>query len=98
MCDASDHAVHAALGQRRCKLFHVIYYANRTLNEAQINYTTAENELLTVVFAFEKFRSYLIGTKVIVHADHSVIKYLITKKYAKHRLIRWILLLQEFDL
>ncbi|KAK9035209.1 hypothetical protein V6N11_077257 [Hibiscus sabdariffa] len=98
MCDASDHAVGAALGQRRGKLFHVIYYASRTLNEVQINYTTTEKELLAVVFAFEKFRSYLIGTKVIVHTDHSAIKYLVTKKDAKPRLIRWILLLQEFDL
>ncbi|KAL4347377.1 hypothetical protein GQ457_17G007900 [Hibiscus cannabinus] len=98
MCDASDHAVGAALGQRRGKLFHIIYYANRTLNEAQINYTTTEKVLLDVVFAFEKFRSYLIGTKVIVHTDHSAIKYLVTKKDAKPRLIRWILLLQEFDL
>ncbi|KAK8669497.1 hypothetical protein V6N13_106925 [Hibiscus sabdariffa] len=98
MCDASDHAVGAALGQRRGKLFHVIYYASRTLNEAQINYTTTEKELLVVVFAFEKFRSYLIGTKVMVHTDHSAIKYLVTKKDAKPRLIRWILLLQEFDL
>ncbi|KAK8659610.1 hypothetical protein V6N13_029809 [Hibiscus sabdariffa] len=98
MCDASDHAVGAALGQRQGKLFHVIYYASRTLNEAQINYTTTEKELLAVVFAFEKFRSYLIGTKVIVHTDHSAIKYLVTKKDAKPRLIRWILLLQEFDL
>ncbi|KAK8704741.1 hypothetical protein V6N13_048355 [Hibiscus sabdariffa] len=98
MCDASDYAVGAALGQRRGKLFHVIYYASRTLNDAQINYTTTEKELLAVVFAFNKFRSYLIGTKVIVHIDHSAIKYLVTKKDAKPRLIWWILLLQEFDL
>ncbi|KAK9021179.1 hypothetical protein V6N11_011180 [Hibiscus sabdariffa] len=98
MCDASDYAVGAALGQRRGKLFHVIYYASRTLNDAQVNYTTIEKELLAVVFAFDKFRSYLMGTKVIVHTDHSAIKYLVTKKDAKPRLIRWILLLQEFDL
>ncbi|KAK9011588.1 hypothetical protein V6N11_044435 [Hibiscus sabdariffa] len=98
MCDASDYAVGAALGQRRGKLFHVIYYASRTLNDAQVNYTTTEKELLAVVFAFDKFRSYLIGTKVIVHTDHSAIKYLVTKKDAKPRLIRWILLLQEFNL
>ncbi|KAK8694696.1 hypothetical protein V6N13_072243 [Hibiscus sabdariffa] len=98
MCDASDYAVRVALGQRRGKLFHVIYYASRTLNDAQVNYTTTEKELLAVVFAFDKFRSYLIGTKVIVHTDHSAIKYLVTKKDAKPRLIRWILLLQEFDL
>ncbi|KAK8578727.1 hypothetical protein V6N12_069071 [Hibiscus sabdariffa] len=86
MCDASDYAVGAALGQRRGKLFHVIYYASRTLNDVQINYTTTEKELLAVVFAFDKFRSYLIGTKVIVHTDHSAIKYLVTKKDAKPRL------------
>ncbi|KAK8684169.1 hypothetical protein V6N13_040200 [Hibiscus sabdariffa] len=86
------------LGQRRGKLFQVIYYASRTLNDAQVNYTTTEKELLAVVFAFDKFRSYLIGTKVRVHTDHLAIKYLVTKKDAKPRLIRWILLLQEFDL
>ncbi|KAL4297419.1 hypothetical protein GQ457_12G013240 [Hibiscus cannabinus] len=98
MYDASDYAVGAALGQRRGKLFHVIYYASKTLNDAQVNYTTTEKELLAIVFAFDKFRSYLIGTKVIVHTNHSAIKYLVTKKDAKPRLIRWILLLQEFDL
>nr|XP_028946828.1 uncharacterized protein LOC108175055 [Malus domestica] len=63
-----------------------------------LNYSTTENELLAVVFALEKFRSYLIGTKVIVFSDHAALKYLLTKSDAKPRLIRWILLLQEFDL
>ncbi|KAM2575088.1 hypothetical protein TB2_006945 [Malus domestica] len=98
MCDASDYAVGAVLGQRRDKLPHVIYYANRTLNDAQLNYTTTKKELLAVVFALEKFRSYLIGAKVIVYSDHSTLKYLLSKKEAKPRLIRWVLLLQEFDL
>ncbi|KAK6126908.1 hypothetical protein DH2020_039348 [Rehmannia glutinosa] len=62
-----------------------------------INYTTTEKEMLAIVFAFDKFRSYLIGTKTIVHTDHAAIKYLFDKKDAKPRLIRWILLLQEFD-
>ena len=66
--------------------------------DAQINYTTTEKELLAVVFAFDRFRSYLVGTKVIVHTDHSAIKYLMSKADAKPRLIRWVLLLQEFDL
>ena len=57
-----------------------------------------EKELFAVVFAFDKFRSYLVGTKVIVYTDHSAIKYLVEKKDAKPRLIRWVLLLQEFDL
>ena len=75
----------------------MIYYASRTLNDAQLNYTTTEKELLAIVFAFDKFRPYLIGNKVVVHTDHSAIKYLMTKKDAKPRLIRWVLLLQEFD-
>ncbi|KAL4339830.1 hypothetical protein GQ457_08G026660 [Hibiscus cannabinus] len=98
MCDASDYAVGAVLGQRKEKIFHPIYYASKTLNDAQVNYTTTEKEMLAVIFAFDKFRSYLIGTKVIVHIDHSAIKYLLSKKDAKPRLIRWILLLQEFDI
>ena len=72
--------------------------ANKSLTTAQINYTTTEKELIAVVFAFDKFRAYLVGTKVIVYTDHAAIKYLISKKDAKPRLIRWILLLQEFDL
>ncbi|CAN6560280.1 unnamed protein product [Malus baccata var. baccata] len=98
MCDASDYALGAVLGQRKDKRPHVIYYASRTLNDAQLNYSTTEKELLAVVFALDKFRSYLIGTKVIVFTDHAALKYLLTKKEAKPRLIRWILLPQEFDI
>ena len=57
-----------------------------------------EKELLAIVFAFNKFQSYLVGTNVIVYTDHSVIKYLHAKKDAKSTLIWWVLLLQEFDL
>ncbi|PIN03721.1 DNA-directed DNA polymerase [Handroanthus impetiginosus] len=60
MCDASDFAIGAVLGQRKDKIFHSIYYASKTLNDAQLNYTTTEKELLAVVFAFDKFRSYLV--------------------------------------
>ena len=77
---------------------HVIYYASKTMNDAQLNYTTTEKELLAVIFALEKFRPYLLGYKVIVHTDHAALRYLLTKANAKPRLIRWILLLQEFDL
>ena len=97
MCDASDYVIGAVLGQKREKIFQVIYYASRTLNDAQLNYATTEKELLAIIFAFDKFRPYLIGNKVVVHTDHSAIKYLMTKKYAKPRLIRWVLLLQQFD-
>ena len=85
-------------GRKKKRIFQVIHYASRTLNDAQLNYATKEKELLTIVFAFDKFRPYLIGNKVIVHTDHSAIKYLMTKKDAKLRLIRWVLMLQEFDL
>ncbi|XP_034197286.1 uncharacterized protein LOC117612730 [Prunus dulcis] len=98
MCDASDYAVGAVLGQRVHNVPHAIYYASRTLNDAQLNYSTTEKELLAVIFALEKFRSYLIGTKVIVFSDHAALRYLLQKKDAKPRLIRWTLLLQEFDL
>ncbi|CAN6723759.1 unnamed protein product [Malus baccata var. baccata] len=98
MCDASDYAEGAVFGQRRDKLPHVLYYASRTLNDAQLNYATTEKELLAVVFALEKFRSYLIGVKVIMYSDHSALKYLLSKKEAKPRLIQWVILLQEFDL
>ena len=97
MCDASDYAIGAVLGQKREKIFQVIYYASRTLNDAQLNYAATEKELLAIVFAFDKFRLYLIGNKVVVHTDHSAIKYLMTKKDATPRFIRWVLLLQEFD-
>ncbi|KAL0428255.1 UNVERIFIED_CONTAM: Retrovirus-related Pol polyprotein from transposon.6, partial [Sesamum latifolium] len=98
MCDASNHAIGAVLGQRVGKDPHVIYYVSRMLDGAQSNYTTMEKELLAIVFALEKFRLYLLGTKVIVYSDHAALKYLLSKKDAKPRLIRWILLLQEFDL
>ncbi|XP_073030622.1 uncharacterized protein [Primulina eburnea] len=98
MCDASDTALGAVLGKKRDKCIHVIYYASMTLSAAQLNYATTEKELLAVVFALDKFRSYLIGSEVVVHTDHSALKYLMSKKDAKPRLIRWILLLQEFDL
>jgi hypothetical protein len=98
MCDASDYAVGAVLGQRKEGRVHAVYYASKTLNEAQLNYATTEKELLAVVFPFEKFRSYIVNSKVIIYTDHAAIKYLLDKKDAKPRLIRWILLLQEFDI
>ena len=98
MCDASDYAVGAFLGRRIDKKLNVIHYASKTLDSAQRNYVTTEKEFLVVVFACDKFRSYIVDSKVIVHTDHAAIKYLMEKKDAKPRLIRWVLLLQEFDL
>ncbi|KAK1582931.1 hypothetical protein Q3G72_019611 [Acer saccharum] len=88
----------AVLGQWIDKVPYVIYYTSRTLNDAQLNYSTTEKELFAVVSALEKFCQYLIGSKVIVYSDRVALKYLLTKKEAKPRLLRWILLLQEFDL
>ncbi|GKC47757.1 reverse transcriptase domain-containing protein [Tanacetum coccineum] len=98
MCDASDFAVGAVLGQRIDGKFKPIYYASKTLNNAQEHYTTTEKELLAVVFTFDKFCSYLILSKIIVYTDHSALKYLFSKQDAKPRLIRWVLLLQGFDI
>ena len=91
MCDASDYALGAVLGQRKNKQFQPIYYASRTVNDTQQNYTTTEKELLAVVFAFEKFYSYLLLSKVIIYTDHFALKDLMAKKDAKPKLIRWIL-------
>nr|GFA12797.1 retrovirus-related Pol polyprotein from transposon 17.6 [Tanacetum cinerariifolium] len=96
MCDASDFAIGAVLGQRHEKHFRPIHYASNTMTEAESHYTTTKKEMLVVVYAFEKFRSYLILNKSIVYTDHSALKYLFAKKDSKARLLRWILLPQEF--
>nr|GEV60404.1 hypothetical protein [Tanacetum cinerariifolium] len=96
MCDASDFSIGAVLGQRHKKHFRPIHYASKTMTEAETHYTTTEKEMLVVVYAFEKFRSYLILNKSIVYTDHSALKYLFAKKDSKARLLRWVLLLQEF--
>ena len=79
MCDASDYAVGVVLGHRKGKMFHTIYYASKVLNDAQINYAMTEKELLAIVFALKKFRSYLVGSKIVIHTDHTTIKYLLRK-------------------
>ncbi|GKF52778.1 reverse transcriptase domain-containing protein [Tanacetum coccineum] len=97
MCDASDYAVGAVLGQRKTKHFQPIHYASKTKTDAQVHYNTTEKELLVVVYAFEKFWPYLVLSKTMVYTDHSALKYLLAKQDSKQRLLRWILLLQEFD-
>ncbi|GJZ32509.1 reverse transcriptase domain-containing protein [Tanacetum coccineum] len=97
MCDASDYAVGAVLGQRKTKHFQPIHYESKTTTDAQAHYTTTEKELLAVVYAFEKFRSYLVLSKTIVYTNHLALKYILAKKDAKPRLLRWILLLHEFN-
>nr|GEV83939.1 reverse transcriptase domain-containing protein [Tanacetum cinerariifolium] len=83
-------------GQRQEKHFRPIHYASKTMTEAESNYTTTKKEMLAVVYAFEKFRTYLIMNKSIVYTDHSALKYLFAMKVSKARLLCWVLLLQEF--
>lgn len=98
MCDANDYFVGAGLGKWKDKVMHLIHYVSRTLSGAQLNYILTEKEMLVVVFAFDKFRSYIIGSKVIVYTDHATFRYLIFKKESKSHLIHWVLLLQEFNI
>ena len=98
MCDASDYAIRAVLEQREDKKAFVIYYASKTLDSAQSNYTTTEKEFLDVVFALEKFRSYIVGSPVTIFTDHAALKYLLSNQDTKPCLTRWILPCQEFNL
>ena len=93
MCDARGGSLGVVFGQKRDKILHPIYYDSKALNKAQKNYTVTEQELVAVDFSFEKFHSCFLGTRVIVHTDHSSLRYLMAKKDAKLRLIRWVFLL-----
>ena len=98
MCDASDLTIGAVLRQRVEGKPYVVYYVSKTLNEAQRNYTTTKKEFLAMVYALDKFRSYLIGSDIVIFTYHSTLKYLLTKQNSKARLIIWVLLLQEFNI
>ena len=98
MCDASDYAIGVVLGQREDKNAFAIYYASKTLDSAQSNYTTTEKEFLVVVFALEKFNSYIVGSPVTIFTDHVALKYLLSKQDTKPCLTRWILVCQEFNM
>ena len=98
ICDASNFSIGAVLGQRQNKVIKAIYYASYTLNNAQGNYTTMEKDMLAMVFSCDRFRPYIIGSMVFIYTNHAEIQYLLMKKDAKPKLIRWVLLLQEFDL
>ena len=93
MCDVNDYAMGAVLGQITKKMFKAIYYASKTFNEAQENYSTTKKEMLAMVFACEKIRPYILRSHVIIHTNHDAIRYLMAKKDAKPRLIIWVLLM-----
>nr|GEV54155.1 reverse transcriptase domain-containing protein [Tanacetum cinerariifolium] len=93
MCDASDFAIGVVLGKRQEKHFRPIHYASKTMTVVESHYTIMKKEMLAIVYAFEKFRSYLIMNNSIVYTDHSALKYLFAKKDSKARLLRWVLLL-----
>ena len=98
MCDSSDIAVGAVFVQRKNRFFHSIYYERKTFDSIQANYTVIEKEILAIMFVFNKFWSYLVGTKVIVFIDHASIRYLLNKKDNKPMIIHWILFLLEVGL
>ncbi|RDY00241.1 Retrovirus-related Pol polyprotein from transposon 17.6, partial [Mucuna pruriens] len=100
ICDASNSTLGAVLSQRAGvgQPVHVITYASRTMDPAQQNYTTTKKELLAIVFALDKFFSYLLGSRIVVFSDHAALRYLLKKPDGKPRLIRWVLLLQEFNI
>ena len=87
------YIVGVVLGKRVDKKLNVIQYASKTLDNAQRNYATTEKEFLAVVFACDKFRPYIVDSKVTIHTNHGAIKYLMEKKDVKPRLIIWVLLL-----
>nr|GEY06611.1 DNA-directed DNA polymerase [Tanacetum cinerariifolium] len=91
MCDASDYAIGAVMGQRQENLFRPIHYASKTMTEAESNYTITKKEMLALVYTFDKFRSYLIMNKSIMYTDHSALKCLFAKKDSKTRLLRLLL-------
>jgi hypothetical protein len=88
LCEASDEAMGVVLGQHDGDNFNVIHHASRTLNEAQNNYPMAKKELFVVVFACDKFRSYIIDSKVKVHTYREGLKDITGRKDVKPRLIR----------
>ena len=92
-CIASEYIVGAVLRQSKDNKPYAIYYASRTLDDAQVNYATTKKEFIAVVFASEKFRSYLHNSKVIIFTDHAALKHLMKKSDSKPGLIRWVLLL-----
>lgn len=98
ICEIDSNAVSAIVAQHEGNELNVIHYASHTLNDAQGNYEINDSELYAVILACEKFRSYITDAKVRIHTDCQAVKTVLDKKDSKPRLIRWALLLQEFDM
>ena len=96
--DASNVAIGAVLSQKDDKNFdHPIYHASRQLVAAECNYTTTKWEALGIVYSVQKFCHYLLGYPFVFHVDHDALKYMINKPQLSRRIVRWVLLLQEFN-
>jgi len=96
--DASHKAIGEALGQVEEKFPYAIYFISKNLSKVELNYIVTKKELLAVVHSLNKFRHYIIGYQIFVHTNHATIKYLMNKPNVNARIIRWLLLLQQFDL
>jgi len=96
--NALNKAIRATLGQVEGKLPYAIYFVSKNLSKAELNYTVTEKELLAVVHSLNKFRHYIIGYQTFMHIDHASIRYLMNKPNVNACIIRWLLLLQQFDL
>eukprot|EP00253_Pinus_taeda_P015821 PITA_15821 len=96
--DALNKAIGAALGKVEEKLPYAIYFVSKNLSKAKLNYTVTEKEFLAVVHSLNKFRHYITSYQTFVHTDHAAIRYLMNKPDVNARIIRWLLLLQKFDL
>ena len=96
--DASDHSLGAILMQEDEEdRMRIISCASRTLKGPELNYYTTEKELLAIVYVLEKFRIYLLGAKVIIKTDHRALIFLKKCKFLNSRLIRWCLLIQDYN-
>jgi hypothetical protein len=96
--DASNKSIGAVLGQNEDNNPYAIYFIRKNLSGAELNYIVTEKELLAVVHALNKFRHYVRRYQVFVHANHAIIRYLMNKLDINGRIMRWILLSQQFDL
>ncbi|CAB0040445.1 unnamed protein product [Trichogramma brassicae] len=95
--DASDYAVGAVLTQEYEDGEHPVYYVSRVLSRAEQRYTTTEKECLAVIWAIEKFRPYVEGSRFKVVTDHRALTWLRNFKDPQGRVARWAFKLMEYD-